>query len=144
MTRRFIKYDAVAPGFRRLPVSNSLLVRFLFAACILVACAGSSRPNVVLIYTDDHVQWAVGAYGNRDVHTPHIDRLAADGMPFTRGFTEAVCSPSRAMVLTGLYSHRVGIPDFIPHGNPVVSGNGLPPGRPRSPLCLRRQGIAPD
>ena len=38
------------------------------------------RPNVVLIMTDDHAQWAVGGYGNKDVHTPHIDRLAADGM----------------------------------------------------------------
>ena len=39
-----------------------------------------SKPNVLLIYTDDHAQWAVGAYGNEEVHTPNIDRLAAEGM----------------------------------------------------------------
>jgi arylsulfatase A-like enzyme len=61
-------------------------------------------------------------------------------MRFTRGFTKAVCSPSRVMVLTGLYSHRVGIPDFIPHGNPVVSGNGLPPGTPTIATVLKKAG----
>ena len=69
-----------------------------------------------------------------------MDRLAIDGMRFTRGFTKPVCSPSRAMVLTGLYSHRVGIPDFIPHGNPVVSGNGLPPGTPTIATVLKKVG----
>jgi arylsulfatase A-like enzyme len=44
------------------------------------------------------------------------------------------------MVLTGLYSHRVGIPDFIPHGNPVVSGNGLPPGTPTIATVLKKAG----
>ena len=43
-----------------------------------VEVSSSGRPNVLLIYTDDHAQWAVGAYGNKDVYTPHIDRLAAD------------------------------------------------------------------
>jgi len=105
-----------------------------------LAHAETPRPNVLLIYTDDHAQWAVGGYGNKDVHTPHMDRLVADGMRFTRGFTKAVCSPSRAMVLTGLYSHRVGIPDFIPHGNPVVSGNGLPPGTSTIATVLKQAG----
>ena len=126
--------------YPRLRLSNPLLARSLVAVCTLVVCAGASRPNVVLIYTDDHAQWAVGGYGNKDVHTPHMDRLAADGMRFTRGFTKAVCSPSRAMVLTGLYSHRVGIPDFIPHGNPVVSGNGLPRGTPTIATVLKQAG----
>jgi arylsulfatase A-like enzyme len=120
--------------------SRRLLACFLGMFCTSVACAGASRPNVVVIYTDDHAQWAVGSYGNKDVHTPHMDRLAVDGMRFTRGFTKAVCSPSRAMVLTGLYSHRVGIPDFIPHGNPVVSGNGLPPGTPTIATVLKQAG----
>lgn len=100
----------------------------------------ASRPNVLLIFTDDHGQWAVGSYGNEEVHTPNMDRLATEGMRFTRGFTKPVCSPSRAMLLTGLYSHRVGIPDFIPHGNPVVSGNGLPPGTPTIASILKKEG----
>ena len=117
-----------------------IVLMVAFGPSTNIAHADAPRPNIVLIYTDDHAHWAVGSYGNKDVHTPHMDRLAADGMRFTRGFTKAVCSPSRAMVLTGLYSHRVGIPDFIPHGNPVVSGNGLPPETATIATVLKRVG----
>jgi len=132
-----LNHDAMKHHHPRLRLSIACL---LVAVSTLVVCGGASKPNVILIYTDDHAQWAVGSYGNKDVHTPHMDRLAIDGMRFTRGFTKAVCSPSRAMVLTGLYSHRVGIPDFIPHGNPVVSGNGLPPGTPTIATVLKKAG----
>ncbi len=98
------------------------------------------RPNVLLIYTDDHGQWAVGAYGNKEIRTPHMDRLAAQGMRFTQGFTKPVCSPSRAMVLTGQYSHRLGIPDYIPYGNPVHVDNGLPAGTPTIASLLKSAG----
>lgn len=121
----------------RLATLCSVLVLGIAAT---VHAEDESRPNVLLIFTDDHGQWAVGAYGNEDVHTPNLDRLAAEGMRFTRGFTKPVCSPSRAMLLTGLYSHRVGIPDFIPHGNPVITGNGLPPGTPTAASVLKEAG----
>jgi len=105
--------------------------------------ASSDRPpNVLLVYTDDHAQWAVGAYGNREVYTPNMDRLAADGMRFTQGFTKPVCSPSRAMLLTGQYSHRLGIPDYIPYGNPVHVDNGLPAGTPTIASLLHPAGYA--
>ena len=137
--RFVLSYDAM--NFHpRLRLRISSLACFLVIVSTSVVCADASRPNVVLIYTDDHVQWAVGSYGNKHIHTPHMDRLAIEGMRFTRGFTKPVCSPSRAMVLTGLYSHRVGIPDFIPHGNPVVSGNGLPPGTPTIATVLKKVG----
>ena len=113
----------------------------LFAALLgadPAACA--DRPNVLLIFTDDHAQWAVGAYGNEDVRTPNIDRLAAEGMRFTQGFTKPVCSPSRAMLLTGLYSHRLGIPDYIPFGNPVHVDNGLRDGTATIASTLKGQG----
>ena len=97
-------------------------------------------PNILLVYTDDHAQWAVGAYGNQDIHTPNIDRLAADGMRFDRAFTKPVCSPSRAMILSGQYSHRLGIPDYIPYGNPVHAGNGLPSGTPTIASVLKSSG----
>lgn len=101
-----------------------------------------SPPNVLLIFTDDHAQWAVGAYGNEEVHTPNTDRLAAEGMRFTRGFTKPVCSPSRAMLLTGQYSHRLGIPDYIPYGNPVHIDNGLPADTPTVASVLKQGGYA--
>ncbi len=75
----------------------------------------SSRPpNIVFVYTDDQGQWAVGAYGNRDVFTPNMDRLAREGALFTRAFVSTpVCSPARASVMTSLYSHQTGIHDYI-------------------------------
>jgi len=95
---------------------------------------------VLIIYTDDHARWAMGAYGNDDIHTPNMDRLAAEGMRFTRGFTKPVCSPSRAMLLTGQYSHRLGIPDYIPYGNPIHVDNGLPAGTPTIASLLKGVG----
>jgi len=113
---------------------------------LLLALMGISlaakQPNILLIYTDDHAQWAVGAYGNKDVHTPTMDRLAAEGMRFTQGFTKPVCSPSRAMVLTGLHTHRVGIPDYIAYGNPVKEDVGLPAGTPTIASVLKQKGYA--
>ncbi len=107
-----------------------------------LATHAARKPNALLIYTDDHAQWAMGAYGNKEVHTPNMDRLAAAGMRFTRGFTKPVCSPSRAMLLTGQYSHRLGIPDYIPYGNPVHAGNGLPAGTPTVASALKNVGYA--
>jgi len=107
-----------------------------------VVTAPSRRPNVVLVYTDDHAQWAVDAYGNKEIHTPNMDRLAAEGMRFDQAFTKPVCSPSRAMVLTGQYSHRLGIPDYIPYGNPVHAENGLPAGTATIASVLKSIGYA--
>jgi len=74
------------------------------------------RPNLIFLLTDDQAQWAVGAYGNDDIHTPNMDKLAEEGILFTRAFTAPVCSPSRAMIMTGLYAHQVGIDDWIAPG----------------------------
>jgi len=115
----------------------------LIVSLVGAAASGAAiKPNVILIFTDDHAQWAVGAYGNKDVHTPNMDRLAAEGMLFTRGFTKPVCSPSRAMLLTGQYSHRLGIPDYIPFGNPVHADNGLPVGTATIASTLKTKGYA--
>jgi len=117
---------------------RTVLLLFTFASLAI----GKTPPNILLIYTDDHAQWAVGAYGNKDVHTPTMDRLAAEGMRFTQGFTKAVCSPSRAMVLTGLYTHRLGIPDYIAYGNPVKEDVGLPAGTTTIASMLKQKGYA--
>lgn len=122
-------------------VAWTVRILLLFFALVSLA-AGKHPPNILLIYTDDHAQWAVGAYGNRDVHTPTMDRLAAAGMRFTQGFTKPVCSPSRAMVLTGLYTHRLGIPDYIAYGNPVKEDVGLPAGAKTIATMLKQRGYA--
>lgn len=121
-------------------IAAILSISVLACGFAVRAAAAERRPNVILIYTDDHAQWAVGAYGNKEICTPNIDRLAAEGMRFDRAFTKAVCSPSRAMVLSGQYSHRLGIPDYIPYGNPIHATNGLPAGTPTIASVLKPLG----
>jgi uncharacterized sulfatase len=73
-----------------------------------------SNPNFVFLYTDDQAQWAMGAYGNQDIKTPHLDKLARRGAIFHNAFTVTpVCSPSRAALMTSRYSSEVGIADWI-------------------------------
>src|SRR5262245_42801537 len=60
-------------------------------------------PDVVIIMTDNHGEWTLGCYGNREIRTPNIDRLAREGLLFTRAYcTQSICAPSRATFLTGL------------------------------------------
>ncbi|MFM8709400.1 MAG: sulfatase-like hydrolase/transferase, partial [Planctomycetia bacterium] len=75
--------------------------------------ATPKRPNILFIFTDDHAQHAVSCYGSKVNTTPHLDRLAAAGARFTNSFvTNSICSPSRATLLTGQYSHKNGVPVF--------------------------------
>ncbi|HEX2857206.1 MAG TPA: sulfatase [Propionibacteriaceae bacterium] len=72
------------------------------------------RPNVVMILTDDHAAHAVGAYGSVVNATPRIDEIARRGVVFTNCFvTNALCSPSRASILTGTYSHVNGVTTLV-------------------------------
>jgi arylsulfatase A-like enzyme len=71
-------------------------------------------PNFLLIFTDDHGYGDVSTYQPTDVRTPHIDRIASEGMLFTTMRANCtVCSPSRAALLTGRYADRVGVPGVI-------------------------------
>jgi arylsulfatase A-like enzyme len=70
----------------------------------------AQRPNILLIMTDQHRFDVVGAYGNPHVTTPHIDRLAAEGVLFEQCYTpNPVCAPTRASILTGRYAHAHGL-----------------------------------
>lgn len=70
--------------------------------------AEAARPNVVLLLVDDAAMMDLGAYGG-EARTPHIDELAAAGALFTSYHTSPLCSPSRAMLLTGIDNHRTGV-----------------------------------
>ena len=62
----------------------------------------TNRTNIIFILADDMGVWATGAYGNPEIHTPNIDRLAREGLKFTNAFSNTpVCSASRASILTG-------------------------------------------
>lgn len=92
---------------------------------VLLACgmwtaatAGADRTNLVLVMTDDQAVWSLGCYGNHEARTPEVDRLAREGMRFTRAFaTSPVCSPSRATFFTGRIPSQHGIHDWIKHEN---------------------------
>ena len=73
----------------------------------------AAAPNILFIFSDDHAQHAISAYGSQVNETPHLDRLAAQGARFTNSFvTNSICTPSRATLLTGQYSHLNGVPVF--------------------------------
>lgn len=79
----------------------------------LLACHAYAKPNILLIYADDHGWADLGAQSvDTDVRTPHLDQLARDGVRFTRGYASAPqCMPSRCGVLTGRYQQRFGVED---------------------------------
>ena len=68
----------------------------------------SNRSNIVLIMVDDSGYSDLGCYGG-DIETPHLDRLAANGLRFTHFYNTARCCPARASLLTGLYPHQAGM-----------------------------------
>ena len=85
------------------------LVLFLINSGESFQTRAAERPNIVIIFTDDHAQHAISAYGSTMNRTPHIDQLAADGVRFNQSFVgNAICGPSRATLLTGLHSHANG------------------------------------
>lgn len=68
-----------------------------------------TRPNLVFILSDDHAAHAISAYGSRVNHTPHLDRIATEGARLDAVYcTNSICTPSRASILTGTYSHVNG------------------------------------
>lgn len=92
--------------------------RHLFTALLLFPLAtfspaADTRPNIIFIFSDDHAQAAISAYGSKVNKTPNIDRIAEGGARFTNSFvTNSICTPSRATLLTGQYSHLNGVPVF--------------------------------
>jgi arylsulfatase A-like enzyme len=92
-------------------------------------------PNIVFIFSDDHAYQAIGAYADprRLIETPHIDRLAREGMRFDRCLVpNSICGPSRATVLTGKYSHKNGF-----YNNNTSRFDGA---QPTFPKMLRAAG----
>ncbi|MBE0543609.1 MAG: sulfatase-like hydrolase/transferase [Verrucomicrobia bacterium] len=96
-------------------MKHLILLALLSATCALrpSAFAAEQRPNIIFIFSDDHAQHAISAYGSKVNQTPHIDRLAREGVRFKNSFVaNSICTPSRATLLTGQYSHLNGVPVF--------------------------------
>jgi arylsulfatase A-like enzyme len=105
---------------RDIPVSLLVVCAFVGGASLAGHAPRSggardpaARPNILFIMADDHAAHAISAYGSRVNRTPHIDRIAAEGILMRNVFaTNAVCTPSRASIMTGQYSHVNGVPVF--------------------------------
>ena len=89
---------------------NLLLLLAVWSCVSLSAKTGTNPPNVVVIFMDDMAYADIGPFGAKAYPTPHLDRMAKEGRKFTDFYvTQAVCSASRAGLLTGCYNVRVGI-----------------------------------
>src|SRR5262245_52507290 len=89
----------------------------IIAILAMVASGASSAerpPNLVFILTDNQGAWTLGCYGNQEIRTPNIDRLASQGLRMTRAFSSnPVCSPTRATYLTGLIPSQHGVHSYL-------------------------------
>ncbi len=104
------------------------------------AARDRDRSNLIVIVTDDHAEWAAGAYGNREILTPNIDRLVREGARFLNSFVVTpVCSPSRATFLTGWYPTQLGITDYLTPEE-EEAGVGLPANVTTWPEVLQQHG----
>jgi arylsulfatase A-like enzyme len=109
-------------------------------AAPLLQAQQQSRPNFLVIVTDDHGIGDVGCYGHPEVRTPNLDRLAGSGVRFTQWYSNApVCSASRAAILTGKYPDRTGVKGALP-SQPSWDVPGLRQGETTLPGLLRSEG----
>lgn len=88
------------------------MLRLFLLPCLISLSSYSQQPNIIYIMSDDHDPDAISAYNKKFISTPHIDRLAKEGMRFTNCFVgNSICAPARATVLTGQHSHLNGMKD---------------------------------
>ena len=88
-------------------------------ASLLAAVASARTPNLVVIFIDDMGYGDIGPYGATKQRTPHLDRMAKEGMKLTSFYAAPVCSVSRAQMMTGCYGARVSVPGVYYPGQSV-------------------------
>lgn len=100
---------------------NVLLALLLVFTALSAVAAESSRPNILLIVVDDVGFTDLGSFGG-EIQTPNLDKLAYDGMRLTNFYTAPTCSPTRAMLLTGVDNHLVGLGNMHEELSPNQKG----------------------
>ncbi len=80
----------------------------LFAAFITSGALAASRPNVIVIMADDIGAEGLACYGSQIYTTPNLDRMAAQGVRFDNAYATPLCTPTRVMIMSGLYPNRTG------------------------------------
>ncbi|MDB6139647.1 MAG: arylsulfatase family protein, partial [Verrucomicrobiaceae bacterium] len=114
---------------------------FITFFCLLGIAHAAGRPNVIVILADDLGRADYSAFGTKDIRTPHIDRLFAEGMTFENfRANSCVCSPTRAAFLTGCHPDRVGVPGVIREEEPDNSWGCLAPAATLLPQVLKKAG----
>lgn len=112
---------------RRQLIALCIAISAVFSGVLAAAEPAGQRPNIVFLLADDLGWTGVGCFGS-DLHeTPHIDRLAAEGMLFTDAYSACtVCSPTRASIMTGKYPARLHLTDFIAGQNRPFEKRTIP------------------
>lgn len=107
---------------------TALILGIVFIVDIGYAQNKMSKPNVIILFTDDQGTLDTNAYGSADLHTPHMDALAERGVRFTQFYAAAaLCTPSRAGLMTGRYPFRAGLPRLSEsHPSQFGKGKSLP------------------
>ncbi len=114
-----------------------LAIIALFVAALAAVSHAAPPPNIVLIYADDLGYGDMGAYGSKRIPTPHMDRLAREGLRFTSGYApSATCTPSRYSMLTGEYAWRQKGTGILPGSAALI----IQPGRITLPSILQKAG----
>ncbi len=115
-----------------------LVVAFCFQSPARAAATKSTKPNFIIILADDMGYGDIGPFGSTKNRTPHLDRMAREGMRFTSFYAAPVCTPSRAQILTGCYAKRVSLPNVLSPAAPI----GLSPNEHTIADLLKEQGYA--
>lgn len=119
-----------------------LYLILIIGSCPLTFAADAPRPNIIILFADDLGYGDLGCYGHPSIRTPHLDRMAAEGLRFTDFYSAAeVCSPSRAALLTGRYPIRSGMCGDRRVLFPNSKG-GLPDQEITTAEALKQQGYA--
>jgi len=100
------------------------------AALVIIAAAAlgqaeDTKPNFVIVFTDDQGYEDVGCFGSPDIRTPRLDEMAAEGMKFTSFYAQPICGPSRAALMTGCYPLRVAERGNVKQVHPILHSDEI-------------------
>ena len=96
-------------------MKHAILVLALISTTVL----GASKPNIIVIMADDIGAEGLGCYGSTIYTTPHLDQMAKEGLRFNNAYATPLCTPTRVMIMSGLYHNRTGFREFIGKGEGV-------------------------